>query len=408
MSAPFFQGRCARLVYGLLIAGLTAGVTWVFLVRHSAWPLAPLAAQQPMHMNSSSSIPEVSPTLVSTSFDHRDVFQVDPTSQILLVPHHLVAGRELASLLASSPTRSHVLLLSPDHFTKGKQALSTTRQSFVWNGQRINPTPEIIDLLLNEFPEALKIQDDVFTREHGVRGLIPFIQTAWPRTNVTPVTVRLDTSNKTIEQLARVLHKELETNPNLTLIITIDFSHDLPVYLANLHDAHSIKSLEYLDIEASKLVEIDSPPLFRLLTTLTKLQNRSLQLQAHTNSLKLMKAEATPLGTSHLLMSQHPGPPLMNPTPFFTFYYDPGRKIVSSEDRAYRGYDEVQIASIPFPAVFVKEDTHTDTIWHALPIQQQATSHWTLVSDNVFETMKTERTSWEAWAAEHLSTKDLE
>lgn len=387
---------------------LTAVATWTFLVKRSVLSLIIPPSQQPIDMNSSLSIPEVSSTLVSTSFHHRDDLQVDPASQILLVPHHLVAGRELASLLASSPVRSQTLLLSPDHFTKGKQALSTTRQPFVWNGQQINPTPGIIDTLLQEFPEALKIQDDVFTREHGIRGLIPFIQSAWPHTTVTPVSVRLDTSHQTIEQLARVLHRELETNPDLTLIITIDFSHDLPAYLADLHDAHSIKSLEYLDIEASKLVEIDSPPLFRLITTLTKLQNRSLQLHAHTNSLKLMKAEATLLGTSHLLMSQRSEPTLVNPTPTFTFFYDPSRKILSSEDRAYRGYDEVQIASIPFPAVFVKEEAHTSTIWHALPIQQRADSNWNLVSDKQFAIMKSERAGWETWAAEHLTTKDLE
>lgn len=404
MLSSLVQKRWFRVGLALVHILLVASFVFTALNQYSQ-------SKKPQPTNTGLSplvINEVSFDLVLTSFMHRMDLAVDPESRILLVPHHLVAGREIASLLASSPVRGQAILLSPDHFTKGTHAFSTTRRSFDWQNKRITPSQALLDRLLNRLPQTLRIQDNVFEREHGVRGLLPFFQLAWQHTDVTPITVRADASDKAMIELAQVLHEELQTNPNLTIVVTIDFSHELPAYLADLHDAYAIQELQALHSEAAHSVEIDSPPLFVLLATLTKLQGGSLDLQGHTNSLRLMNAKIATLGTSHVLMSQNARATNSANVSSFTFFHDPHRPIASVEDRVYRGYTNVQTAQIPFPVVFVREETPSKTIWHAIPLKQTENTQWEVVSDQTFRDLKMARINWETWARTYLPVPSSE
>lgn len=397
-----------RIVTPLLLSLLTAGGTMFALVQGTVQP-------HPTNKTSLSTfvLQEIPADVVSTSFIARRPYAVDPRARILLVPHHLVAGREIASLVSSTPAPKRVLLLSPDHFSQGQRALSTTRRSFVWNNVSIPPANALVDTLLAALPKALQIQDGVFRREHGVRGLVPFFQEAWPGVQVSALTVRTDTSSSTVEQLAQTLHTALQTDPGLLIVITIDFSHELPAYLADLHDRYAIQELLARNTNASSLVEIDSPPLFRLLTRLAQLQGLTLQLHAHTNSLRLMHASVTERGTSHVLMSGAPRPspdrssPTTSPATIsrFTLFHDSKRPIVSSENRAYRGYSDVRETTIPFPATFVREITATTTHWHTLPLRNIGSDSqaWELVSDQHLQPLSTQRAQWATWARNHLS-----
>ena len=321
------------------------------------------------------------------------------------MPHHLVAGAEIASLLQSRPAPKHVLLLSPDHFSQGKQVFSTTRSTFVWQGKYVVPQESLTNALLTTTRRALRLQDSVFQHEHGVRGLLPFFKTAWPEATVNAITVRADASTEAITGLRNALVQTLASDPDLVVVITIDFSHELPAYLADLHDAYAIEQLEELNASAANTVEIDSPPLFSLLTQLAKAEKQFLKLQAHSNSLRLMQATVTTAGTSHVLMSSAIEQPLA-PSSTFTFFFDPTRPISSPEDRALRGYTRVQQTTIPFPAAFVAEHTATTTRWFAIPLEQTpASNNWTVVSDSRFATLAQMRQRWEQWASNNLSKK---
>jgi AmmeMemoRadiSam system protein B len=402
MLAPLVKKSWSRVCCWLIFIGLTALLVLLFLAHSLEWQKTHptegvLEHTRPFLIN------EISSDLVLSSFMHRDDYVIDPSARILLIPHHLAAGREIASLLGSSPNSPQAVLLSPDHFSKGAQALSTTREAFQWGEHRTPGDKGRIDRLLLRLPKALRVQDSVFLHEHGVRGLIPFLQLAWQHTGVTPITVRVDTSDETITKLAEALHEELQQDPSLMLVITIDFSHELPAYLADLHDAYAIGRLNALDETAARKVEIDSPPLFLLLTKLTKLEGSTLQLQAHTNSLRLMNASVSTLGTSHVLMSERVSSTPETTSSHFTFFHNPSHPILSSEDRVYRGYDTVKTTAIPFPTAFVKEETATTTIWHAIPLAPLKNKRWEVVSDQVFTTLKTERVVWENWARTHLT-----
>jgi AmmeMemoRadiSam system protein B len=135
-------------------------------------------------------IREIPESVVDGSFRHAEHYSVDPNSRLLLIPHHLVAGREIASLLTSASPKKRILLLSPDHFSIGDHALATTNKAFRWKEQTVRPDLALNKRLLAAFPTAFRVQDNIFEREHGVRGLVPFLTQAWPQASVNVMTVR--------------------------------------------------------------------------------------------------------------------------------------------------------------------------------------------------------------------------
>jgi AmmeMemoRadiSam system protein B len=350
-------------------------------------------------------IREIPESVVDGSFRHAEHYSVDPNSRLLLIPHHLVAGREIASLLTSASPKKRILLLSPDHFSIGDHALATTNKAFRWKEQTVRPDLALNKRLLAAFPTAFRVQDNIFEREHGVRGLVPFLTQAWPQASVNVMTVRNDTATSTLQTLSNQLNELLLTDPELLIVITIDFSHELPAYLADLHDAQAIEHLKTRHAEAFRRVEIDSPPLFFLLTKLASQQTAELIVHAETNSLRLMQASTTELGTSHVLMSSRPVKVIAQRSSRFTLFHDPRRFIQSSEDRVYRGYDEVKTVTIPFAAIFVREQTNTDDIWHTIPLRRASNTTWNVVSDTEFAQQKTIRETWQTWAKQSLSDK---
>lgn len=399
--------RCPRVVWrGVMFAAFVGCLLWkggLFVKPSEAVPAGPHTIASTTSSPAAFTITEISPTLVQVSFDHTRMYTVASTSRILLVPHHLAAGFEIASLLESRPAPKHVLLLSPDHFSQGKQPFSTTRATFSWQGKEIAPETTLTSHLLVATGNALRVQENVFEHEHGVRGLLPFIKRAWPEATVNAITVRADTSAETISALRDVLIQTLANDPDLVIVMTIDFSHELPAYLANLHDAYAIQQLEQLHADANKTVEIDSPPLFSLLVQLVLQEQQFLHLHAHSNSLQLMQAAVTTAGTSHVLMSASSERPITSSSTF-TFFFDPRRPIESSEDRALRGYTQVKQTEIPFPTAFVAERTSTTTHWMAIPLEQATDSkNWNVVSDARFASLKSLRQTWEQWADTQLS-----
>lgn len=347
-------------------------------------------------------IAEQAETILRQSFEHKVAYSVDPSTRLILIPHHLVAGREIASLLSSIPAPKRVLLLSPDHFSIGDQPLATTRGVFTWQDKSIVANNQLTNQLIASLPKILQVQDKVFVREHGVRGLIPFLTQAWPNAEVNAVTVRVDSSVAVIDQLNLAIQQALSNDPDLLVAVTIDFSHELPAYVADLHDAYALNHLLARDDSATSNVEIDSPPLYRLLIFLSEALGQTFQVDAHTNSLRIMNALSQTSGTSHFIMSTKPGAAIAAPSTF-TLVLDRARGISSTEERMYRGYDEVKTVTIPFPVAFIKEQTNDQTIWHPIPLTLKEDKTWRAVSDA--ERMKIpekQLNTWITWAKLHL------
>ena len=389
--------RGIKAFVGIALSAICLGAIWFVKTA-----LAPQRIDAPP----ASAITEIPPSLVATSFATRSAYGVASGTRILLIPHHLVAGREIASLLSSTATPTRVILLSPDHFSRGKTIFSFPKQTFSWQGKTI-PTDSATetDLLHRLQPEA-EMSETVFEKEHGVRGLLPFLATAWPMARILPLTVRNDATKDTLERLTAALDAAL-VDPETLVVFTIDFSHDLPQHVADLHDLLAEDALRSLDAEAVTDVEIDSRPLFWALTSLAGSPISSptagdVRIHAHTNALSLMKAKTIDLGTSHFLASFAPGRAQAR-TRSYTLVHDEHRSVTSKEGRFYQGFDAITTSTIPFPTAFVRIEGATSTEWRALPLKKVG-SGWLPLNDQERNALpESDIGHWIAWAEQHLT-----
>ena len=349
-------------------------------------------------------IPDVKPSLIEASFLAKESVSISPETRLLLLPHHLVAGREIASTLTSLRAPKRVLLLSPDHFSQGKTAFSLARQRFRGAEYTIDPDLQLIEQLTRALDQNLTIDPAVFQKEHGVYGLLPFIHRAWPETSVTALSVRNDSSPQAVQRLSDTLQRLIERDDDLLVIITIDFSHDLPEYVAGLHDALAIDTLRSLDGARVKQIELDSTPLAHTLMSVAKdLRLSNVNILFHTNSLSLMKAETTPLGTSHIIATFSPGASSLPRSVTTTLIHDPRRSVQSSEERFYKGFDRIVTSTIPYPVAFVKIETASSTRLTPLPLKLLSGQRFVPLTDTELKTISTStKNTWNRWAETHL------
>ena len=252
-------------------------------------------------------------TLVSTdvldgSFAHVETWQVDPATRMLLVPHHLVAARYIASLIAATPRPSVVYLISPDHYTGGKTTMTTTDASFSSVAGSVDGSSVAVERLLRAVP-VMRQNDAAFPQEHGITGIVPFIAKAWPAVPVVPIMLRPDARQGDLGALSTQLAQELRDDPRALVISSIDFSHYLSAPVADFHDELAqdvIKSLS--DEEASRVEDNSSSTLNVLLKTARLLGLGSVTMHAETNSARILQAPDFAQTTSHIYASFAPGP----------------------------------------------------------------------------------------------------
>jgi len=302
----------------------------------------------------------VTQELLDGAFKAKLDWTVPDTTRVLLVPHHLVAAREIASLLSATQKPSVVYLISPDHFSKGKTVFTTTDRGFVSPFGRVPNEPDLVAGLVSDVPK-LRNNALPFAAEHGVTGLIPFITTAWPDVPVVPIIVRIDAKTSDRVSLAKALEDRLRQDPNALLLSTVDFSHYQPSSVADLHDKLAQDVVTSLaDLEADR-VEIDSPGTLGVALKVSRdLGLGDVTIHAHTNSIRLLQATVDTQSTSHLLVSFAPGPIKKQTVTTALFVGDmmfdrtvatriaaskdsayTFQKIHGEEDRFFKGYDLV-------------------------------------------------------------------
>ncbi|MCC7522541.1 AmmeMemoRadiSam system protein B [Candidatus Uhrbacteria bacterium] len=271
--------------------------------------------------------------VLETSFKAKEVYPVPKDARILIIPHHLVAGREIASLLASTPAPKNVFLLSPDHFSSGEEFLTT---------------------------DSIRQAD-----EHGIHGLVPFIEQAWPGAQIVPAMLRIDTPTGTRLEITQKISSELIRTPDSILIATIDFSHYLPVFAADFHDEYSADMIRSLSCDKAYTIELDAPGIFEIACMTARRLGLAPTIHANTNSLSLMKAEIAQDSTSHFLVSFSPGAPAERQTK--TTFISPPGKWVSAENRLEYGFDARMDLDLDMDLAIGMVESSQHTILYFMP-----------------------------------------
>ncbi len=244
--------------------------------------------------------------LLEPAWKVRQTWDVPSSTRILIAPHHLVAAKEIASLVSSLPFQpSTIFLISPDHFSQGKTPFTTTKTSFVSSQATTAVNTRAVNRLLEQISEALlQSNDHIFPREHGVHVLLPFINRTWPSASIVPLTIKDGVDNGDLEWVGRALSQELKQDPRAIILVSSDFSHYLPAEFADFHDERTIAALKQLDTSAVPHLETDVPGVLTVgLMVARELGLGNVTIHAHTNSLRLARATIDQQSTSHLLVS---------------------------------------------------------------------------------------------------------
>jgi AmmeMemoRadiSam system protein B len=160
------------------------------------------------------------------------------------VPHHLLAADLIAGAFSRLQGQSYrrIIIISPDHFSRSTTAFAITRRDFDTVIGKLTTDQEAVRQLLGN---PLVTESSLFSQEHGVRALLPFIAHYFPQALIVPIAIHLKSHPADWDYLARTLAPLL--TPDTLLVQSTDFSHYLPQEEARQRDQETLRVLSGWD-----------------------------------------------------------------------------------------------------------------------------------------------------------------
>jgi len=213
-----------------------------------------------------------------------------------VVPHHLLAEEimdDFFSYISSQEKPETIAILSPDHFRSGiliknNSFITITLDSDDKDFKNLKIDTFLLERLVKETEMTSK--NSAVITEHGVTVLLPYIKKYLPGTKVLPILIPADITKEQVTHLV----KTIDVNaPSHTIIIaSVDFSHYLPLRIAEFHDVKSIRVLLNFEEENFKNIEVDCWQALYAARLFTKLrQKEAPHIIAHKNSTDFSKLD---------------------------------------------------------------------------------------------------------------------
>jgi AmmeMemoRadiSam system protein B len=167
-----------------------------------------------------------------------------------VVNHHVLASdllmRFFRSLHDVRPDLKRVIILSPDHFKRGTDAISVSSFPYLTEGWII-PVDATTTHVLSETTASMGSRELV-ENEHGVGALIPFLVQAGCACEVVPIMIRADVSTERAEAFGVALAPFMDEHT--IVIVSSDMSHYLSEREALANDVQTEEWLRNRDISA--------------------------------------------------------------------------------------------------------------------------------------------------------------
>lgn len=213
-----------------------------------------------------------------------------------VVPHHLLAEEiieDFFSYISSRGKPETIVILSPDHFQSGILMESNAFITISLEGDDEEFNNLKVDTLLwgKLFKEnKMALNNSAVIVEHGVTVLLPYIEKYFPETNILPILIPADITKEQVEQLVKTIDEN--TFLNTIVVASVDFSHYLPSWAADFHDAKSIRVLLNFEEENFKNIEVDCWQALYAARLFAKLQQKEAPyIIAHKNSADFLNLE---------------------------------------------------------------------------------------------------------------------
>ncbi len=235
---------------------------------------------------------------------------IDPPSaaypiRAVILPHHLTASESMASAVRMLENQSfqHILLLSPDHFDKCPTPLCTVNSLQQTEFGNVRSDRRIVAKLAAS--KLTTISPDLFSKEHGVHAVLPYIAHYLPDVPVTAVAL----SQKNWKSYSGALLKEIKSvlQNDTILMVSSDFSHYLSLGKANEADELTAEVLFSKDLESiANLKNPDQSDCAQCLWILANIADEqdfyNPSTVQHTNSAVLLNNKSVQETTSHFSM----------------------------------------------------------------------------------------------------------
>ena len=201
-----------------------------------------------------------------------------------IIPHHLLAADIIADFFSNLSDRNYdtIILLSPNHFHQGKSKIITSNLSWQTPYGEIAADQSLVKNLL-ENVQLANIEEDTFTREHGIKAEVAFIKKTFPQAKIVPLVLEGSLKADEAEGLAKAILAASD-NKNILVLASVDFSHYTTNLAAQEHDKQSIAVLETMDFNNIYKMAVDSPPSIYTLLKYAEFKNSSFKLLKNSNS----------------------------------------------------------------------------------------------------------------------------
>ncbi|OGH71381.1 MAG: AmmeMemoRadiSam system protein B [Candidatus Magasanikbacteria bacterium RIFCSPLOWO2_01_FULL_43_20b] len=186
-----------------------------------------------------------------------------------IIPHHLLSGYMPATLFdyLKKQNPSTIVLVGPNHFGRGYSNIITSDRDWKTPFGIIKTDHNLISVISGR--QLVGVDESTMKEEHSIYPLVSFIAKSLPDAKVVPIILKNNTKNQEMDELVRVLEKELPKDA--VVISSIDFSHYQPAPVSAFHDELSEAVIKNFDFSRLSKLEIDSiPSLYVLLRLMEK------------------------------------------------------------------------------------------------------------------------------------------
>jgi AmmeMemoRadiSam system protein B len=164
----------------------------------------------------------------------------------LTVPHHLLAADLVAEAFARVSTQDYhrIIILSPDHFAHSRTPFAVAWRNFETCLGPLQVDQAAVLRLLGNRQVSIS---NLFSHEHGIQALLPFIAYYFPKAQIVALALRISATPGQWDSLAGSLAPLMDSHT--LLIQSTDFSHYLPLEEARRKDQETLRVLSIDDPE---------------------------------------------------------------------------------------------------------------------------------------------------------------
>jgi AmmeMemoRadiSam system protein B len=164
------------------------------------------------------------------------------------VPHHLLAADLISRgfQAAAGNAYDRVIIVSPDHFSRSRRPMATTRRGIeTVFGLEQNDRVASTALLA---ADDLFDDSELFTNEHGIQALLPFVRHFFPTTKIVPIAISYGATQEQCDRAVAMLEKLI--GPRTLIVQSTDYSHYLSADVARQRDQETLNIIAANDVAA--------------------------------------------------------------------------------------------------------------------------------------------------------------